>query len=146
MPKTCTTCGGIHYAKGFCRMHYKMPSQLNPKPIVRKTPIVRTTTPLKAAVIPTKRKAIAPVSKKKLKELQTYRKNRDEYFKEKPVCEFLGCNCKEITLHHMAGRIGSLLTDKTNFRSLCLEHHEYVELHPEETKRLDLSRERLSLK
>jgi len=33
--KTCKTCGADHYAKGFCRAHYKMPSQINPKPINR---------------------------------------------------------------------------------------------------------------
>ncbi|TDO21904.1 hypothetical protein [Pedobacter duraquae] len=145
MPKTCISCGLPHYAKGFCKLHYRMPSQINPKPIVRKSPIVKKAVVVNAAVSPTKRKAIAPVSKKKLKELQIYRKNRDEYFKQNPVCEFPGCTCRDITLHHMRGRIGALLTDVMNFKSLCLEHHEFVELNPEEAKRLDLSRERLSI-
>lgn len=34
--KVCDECGGKHYAKGKCRIHYKMPSQLNPKPIKSK--------------------------------------------------------------------------------------------------------------
>lgn len=33
--KTCKTCGGDHHAKGYCKIHYRMPSQLNPKPIKR---------------------------------------------------------------------------------------------------------------
>lgn len=31
--KSCDECGDKHYAKGKCKLHYKMPSQLNPKPI-----------------------------------------------------------------------------------------------------------------
>lgn len=36
MAKKCSVCGGVHYAKGFCKFHYKMPSQLKPKPILSK--------------------------------------------------------------------------------------------------------------
>lgn len=48
MPKTCNfelneteLCGGEHYAKGKCKIHYKMPSQLNPKPIMSKVKLER---------------------------------------------------------------------------------------------------------
>lgn len=33
--KTCDECGGAHHAKGKCKKHYRMPSQLNPKPLKR---------------------------------------------------------------------------------------------------------------
>lgn len=36
MAKTCSVCGGAHYAKNKCKIHYKMPSQLNPKSIKHK--------------------------------------------------------------------------------------------------------------
>lgn len=37
--KVCDECGDKHYAKGKCKLHYRMPSQINPKPI-KKTPTV----------------------------------------------------------------------------------------------------------
>lgn len=37
--KVCTVCGEKHYARGLCKVHYRMPSQLNPKPIKRGMPV-----------------------------------------------------------------------------------------------------------
>lgn len=90
-----------------------------------------------------KRPPITPISDKKAKQLVEYRKVRDEYFKEHPTCEFLGCYKTNITLHHMAGRTGDLLTDKRYFKSLCLKHHQWVEENPEKAKKLGLSTTRL---
>ena len=39
--KVCDECGGKHYAKGKCQFHYRMPSQLNPKPIGTVTDITK---------------------------------------------------------------------------------------------------------
>ena len=58
------------------------------------------------------RSRIAPVSASRLEALKIYRRARDKYFKEHPVCEFPGCTSKDITLHHKRGRVGSFLTDK----------------------------------
>lgn len=90
-----------------------------------------------------KRSVIAPISEKKAKQLVEYRKARDEYFKDHPRCEFLGCYKTDITLHHMAGRTGDLLTDKRYFKSLCVKHHRWVEENPESAKKLGLSTTRL---
>lgn len=45
-----------------------------------------------------------------------------------------------MTIHHSRGRIGYLLTDKTNFLFLCRAHHDRVERYPEEAKELGLTK------
>lgn len=87
---------------------------------------------------------IAPISRNRQEALKKYRRLRDKYFEENPVCEFPGCNSREITLHHMRGRIGAFLTDKRYFKSLCWNHHRFVEENPTEAKELGLSESRLS--
>jgi len=86
---------------------------------------------------------IKPISDKRQEELKIYRKKRDQYFKENPVCEFPGCSSVEITLHHRAGRTGSLFIDERYFCSLCMTHHRWVEENPNEAKKLGLSLSRL---
>jgi len=88
-------------------------------------------------------KVIAKVSKNRVEALKKYRRLRDKYFEEHPVCEFPGCNSKNITLHHKRGRVGAFLTDKRSFCSLCLPHHRYVENNPEEGRKLNLVLNRL---
>lgn len=114
-----------------------MPSQIAPKPIVRKAPI--------KPAVPVVRKPIKKVSDKRAAALRVYEKNKAAYFKLQPVCEYPGCDSTNVTLHHAGGRVGSLLTDMDNFRSLCPEHHEFCELHPVEAKNLNLSTSRLNI-
>jgi hypothetical protein len=87
---------------------------------------------------------IKSVSDKKLQELKEYRVIRDRYLKENPVCEFVGCESRDVELHHCKGRIGSLLTDNRYFKSLCRKHHVFCEMNPREAKELGLSFDRLS--
>jgi hypothetical protein len=89
------------------------------------------------------KKGIAPISEKMQSNLAKYRRLRDAYFKEHPVCEFPGCASKNITLHHKKGRCGALLTDKRNFCSLCLQHHTFVNENPTEALKLGLVINRL---
>jgi len=86
-----------------------------------------------------KKTAIKPVSDKMLDKLKHYRRLRDKFLAENPVCMFPGCNCREVTLHHARGRVGAFLTDKRYFKSLCWPHHQYVESHPDEARKLGLS-------
>lgn len=72
-----------------------------------------------------KNKAIAPVSDKQATRLREYRKKRDEYLKENPTCAKCGSS-RNITLQHLAGREGSLLTDVNNFMTLCLPCHQWA--------------------
>lgn len=86
---------------------------------------------------------IKKVSDTQAKRLKRYRIARDEYFKDYPICQFPNCGSRNITLHHMRGKIGELLWDKTWFKSLCLYHHRIVEESPLESKVLNLSGNRL---
>lgn len=88
-------------------------------------------------------KQIAPVSEKMQTNLAKYRRLRDRYFKENPVCEFPGCESKKITLHHRRGRIGAFLTDKRHFCSLCVKHHTWVNENPDEALKMNLVGSRL---
>ena len=119
--RICNECDRPVYAKLKCAYHYKMPSAINPKPLIRTS------------------KPIRQVSKKKAKELAEYSKVKAEYFKLNPVCEYPSCQSTDVQLHHRAGRIGSLLTDIRYFCSLCHDHHQYVELQPIKAKELGLS-------
>lgn len=85
------------------------------------------------------KKPISPISKNRIEALKKYRRLRDKYFKDNPICEFKGCYSKDITLHHAKGRIGSFLTDKRYFKSLCLTHHRFVEDNPLEAIKMGLS-------
>ena len=89
------------------------------------------------------KKNLAPVSKNMQASLAKYRRLRDKYFEENPICEFPACNSKKITLHHKRGRIGEFLTDKRHFCSLCQKHHRWVEENPLEAKKMGLSDSRL---
>lgn len=88
--------------------------------------------------------AIASIGMKRQEALKEYRKRRDAYFKEYPVCEFPDCTSTDITLHHMRGRIGILLIDIQYFKSLCGKHHRFVEENPETAQKLGLSMKRLN--
>lgn len=93
--------------------------------------------------IQTPSKSINKVSKNRQAALKVYRRVRDKFLLEHPKCMFPGCNSLEVTLHHGHGRLGSFLTNKKYFKSLCWPHHQYIEEHPEEAKKLGLSYSRL---
>jgi len=89
-----------------------------------------------------KQKWIAPISKPQAKKLAKYRPKRDKFLKDNPICMIEGCRGKS-TLHHAKGREGANLTDESTFRNLCIDHHRWVEEHPEKAKKLGLSLDRL---
>lgn len=89
-------------------------------------------------------KPIKKYSKTSLDKLRRYRKVRDKYLEENPICQYPGCKSREVTLHHARGRIGSFLTDKRWFKSLCWKHHQEIELNPALAYKLGLSFSRLS--
>lgn len=99
--------------------------------------------PLKRTPLVRKGKPIRKVSDKRVKELRVYEKEKAEYFAEYSTCEFPGCEVENISLHHMAGRIGDRLTNKEYFKSLCWVHHQWVEENPAEAKMMGLSADRL---
>ena len=128
MAKVCNYpgCGNYVFSKGFCKWH-----QPPAKPIAVRKPLQRSG------------KRIAPISEKMASNLAKYRKRRDKYFDEHPICEFPGCNSRQITLHHKRGRVGSFLTDKRYFCSLCQKHHQWVNENNKEAAKMGLVESRL---
>lgn len=82
-------------------------------------------------------------SVKRAKQEREYLKLRNKFLQDNPVCMFPECQNEQVTLHHSRGRCGNLLTDVSTFRSLCWEHHQYCELHPDVAKEWGLSESRL---
>lgn len=141
MPKQCShpDCTYNVFSKGLCQNHWR---QQYAKPIKAKDAILKPVQPRK----PIKKyqtKAIKKISDTQAKRLKRYRIARDEYFKDYPICQYPNCGSRNITLHHMKGKIGELLWDKRWFKSLCFYHHRIVEESPLEAKILNLSADRL---
>jgi len=86
---------------------------------------------------------IAPMSKNRAEQLKDYRKKRDEFLKGK-TCEFPGCTSNLVELHHVKGRVGSLLTDVRYFKALCRRHHRFAEENPLEALKMGVSVSRLA--
>lgn len=146
MTKICDECGDKHYAKGKCKQHYKMPSQLNPKPIRKGTSIGNYTMINKAITAPKKSKAIPKVSQKQLDRLKAYKKVRDAFMKEHEYCQaqLEGiCLGKATDTHHSKGKVGDLLTDVRYFVALCRACHSKIEVSPNLAKELGFSLNRL---
>lgn len=118
----------VYERKKYCKLCWL---RLAPPKPLNKSPLKKTQT------------YISPISESRSQDLAKYRKSRQEYFKENPVCEFPGCDDMRLELHHKRGRIGNLLFNKKFFCSLCHKHHVFIETHPEEAKRLGLSEYRL---
>jgi len=125
-------CENPRFSKKLCLFHYK---KENPKKFQIQKKQNKTIGSLKNNGI------IKKVSEKQKKRLEKYYLLRDEYLKNHPVCEFEGCNSKEVTLHHKKGRIGENLFN--HFCALCFTHHRWVEDNPEQAKLLNLSKNRL---
>lgn len=89
-------------------------------------------------------KPIKKVSVKHQKALREYSKEKAVFLETIEHCQFPDCEVTTVELHHMAGRIGSLLSDKSNFKALCHTHHQWAELNPNEAKELGLSLDRLN--
>lgn len=101
---------------------------------------LKSKTPEKGVI----RKPIKKVSKKMVTELQKYKFKRTEFLETYPICQakLQGCTKGSTQIHHKKGRIGDLLTDTTHFLAVCHSCHHWIELHPLESKELNLSLER----
>lgn len=139
MSKICSypNCTNPVFSGSKCRWHYK------PVAVKQMFKHVKHLTLSQSDKVPATAFKICPVSKSKGKKLREYEKVKAEYFKDHPVCEFEGCESTAITLHHVAGRCGSLLTDKQHFKSLCWPHHRFVEENPLEAFKMGLVKSRL---
>lgn len=114
------------YADGKCYYHYKYGTE---KPVKSEN-----------------KKPIPQVSKKEQGRKREYKKGRDKYLLEHPVCEMRLDNCKikATQVHHKKGRVGKLLTEEAHFIAACENCHRTVEDNPGMAKKLGLSESRLS--
>jgi hypothetical protein len=90
-------------------------------------------------------KPIAPRSSKRAKQEREYSLLRAKFLVAHPLCQakLPGiCTVNSTDVHHMRGRIGMLLTDDSNFLSVCRACHNWIELHPVEAKELGFSKKR----
>lgn len=74
------------------------------------------------------KKPIDKVGKKMKNALLVYRNRRKSYLTEYPECQLklTGCTTQATQIHHAAGRIGNLLTNKKHFRSTCDSCHKQL--------------------
>ena len=86
---------------------------------------------------------IKAATKKRAKQLRKYSK-QNKKFLEDQVCQFPGCESKEVTNHHGAGRKGEQLLNFKDSKILCWPHHKWCEDNPQEAKKLNLSLNRLN--
>jgi len=89
-----------------------------------------------------KRKGINPVSEKRKLENELYKVVSKEYLKDHKFCE-CGCGRKAVEIHHMRGRIGSLLCDIRYFKAVASSCHRTIELNPKQAKENGMSQSRL---
>jgi hypothetical protein len=84
---------------------------------------------------------IKPVADKRNKQNSEYSSIRKVHLGEIPFCELKlpGCTGTATEIHHMKGRIGSLLTNRGYFKSTCRSCHSWVTEHSKEAIELGLS-------
>lgn len=87
---------------------------------------------------------IAPVSKKQKQRVAKYSLVRAEYLYTHPYCEARLCRGARATeIHHLAGKIGDLLTDTDNMIGVCRDCHEWIHLNDAEARDMGLLLSRL---
>lgn len=90
-----------------------------------------------------KPKPLRKVSKKRIEENKEYSAVAKKYLELFPICEVENCDNKSEQIHHVAGRLGNLLTDTDNFLAVCGICHQYIELNPLWAKEHGYSKTRL---
>ena len=110
MPKPClsTSCNNPRFSKGYCKFHQN--ERTDEKWLNKKS---------KSGI----KKSFKPISDKKAEELAIYRKVRDKYLKEHPMCEVKDCDKPSSHIHHMNGRNGATLYDDNYFMAVGICCH-----------------------
>ena len=69
-----------------------------------------------------------------------YSKIRRDFLADKEIChaKLHCCTLKTTDVHHMKGR-GKYLLDTNTWLSVCRSCHNWIEVHPEESKELGFS-------
>lgn len=117
------------------------------KPLVRKTPLKRSTKPI-ARNTPIKR-STKPIAKKSDTQKQRDKKYypaRKEYLDEHTECELKispECTGLATEIHHAEGTIGDLYWDKKKFKGTCRPCHIWAENNREKAIELGFSLKRV---
>ncbi len=92
-----------------------------------------------------KRQPFKTMSDKLKKESAKYHKIRLDFLNENQECKahLFGCSFWATDIHHMAGRTGKLLIDRTKFLPVCRACHSFIEGHPNFAKEKGFSLNRL---
>jgi len=92
-----------------------------------------------------KPKAIPPRSAKMQKTMDEYTKKRTAFMAMYPHCQarLLNCTQNSTDIHHKAGR-GENHNVISTWLAVCRSCHQWIELHPEESKELGFSNLRLN--
>jgi hypothetical protein len=97
---------------------------------------------MKPTKLPTKLKKVA---KRRQKQNSEYTQVRQLFLSKNEFCKarLPICTMWATEVHHMKGRIESLLTDANYFLPVCRKCHDWIENHPDEAYDLGLSLYRL---
>lgn len=113
MAKLCDECGNKHYAKGKCKIHYRMPSQMNPKPFKVK-----------------EQKQIPKVGDKRKKLDIAYYTLRKQFLKNNNHCQagLTDCLNEATDIHHLySGKNRSkYYLDSTTWIVVCRSCHNKI--------------------
>lgn len=127
--KTCKaeSCTYPVFGKGYCKLHQWMREDKKQKEVKQ-------------------RKPIRPMSKKLAKERKTYRELREEFL-SRPENLFCAVypSIPASQVHHMAGRIGSMLNDTSLWLAVSDVGHRWLEENPKLAKERGFSVSRLKL-
>lgn len=89
-----------------------------------------------------KKNFIPPVAEKRKAKNELYKIVREDYLVKHRFCE-CGCGRRATEIHHMRGKIGSLLCDIRYFKAVSSFCHRAIEDKPKEAKERGLSESRL---
>lgn len=139
MPKKCQSegCTRNVFSHNYCQMHQNQRS--DPKYLNRLALQKHITK---------SQKRIKPFSDKHLEKLAEYKRRRNVFMADNPICmaKFEGCTIEATECHHSLGRIGDLLTDVRYFKAVCHSCHVRIENNPLEAKERGLSGTRFIIK
>ena len=129
---------------GICQKETVMwKSRTRDHPAMCKECALKNAMPIGSFKMTTQFKPIPKVSSRQIERLNLYKIAKGEHFKDYPNCQYPGCTARDRQLHHVCGRVGDLLFDKRYFKTLCDEHHKFVENNPTIAKEMGLSADRL---
>ncbi len=125
MAKTCSHkgCNYHVFSEGLCKSHWQRQYG---------KPLKKSMVPLKRTPLKRSTKAIPKISEKRAEQRKRYKPLRDQFLKDKPLCELKvddGCRIFASELHHLEGEEGEKLLDMSKCKSACRHCHSIVTEH-----------------